>query len=127
MSNIVPLYQQAITSIKAWGSEICLVNNDKYCGKILNFNKGSKFSMHYHMKKHETWYVLEGKFIFKWIDTTCADIQEKTIISTDVLVIPPGLPHQLIALENSKIIEISTMHEDNDSYRIMKGDNQLDK
>ena len=36
---------------KAWGKEIWMVNNDKYCGKLLCFNKKSKFSMHYHLIK----------------------------------------------------------------------------
>ena len=36
---------------KGWGKEIIFVNNDDYCGKILCFDKGKKFSMHYHLKK----------------------------------------------------------------------------
>ena len=36
---------------KGWGKEIWLANNNKYCGKILKFNAGSKFSMHYHVDK----------------------------------------------------------------------------
>ena len=29
---------------KGWGKEIWFVNNDEYCGKILCFDKGKKFS-----------------------------------------------------------------------------------
>jgi hypothetical protein len=29
---------------KGWGKEIIFVNNPEYCGKILCFNKGKKFS-----------------------------------------------------------------------------------
>lgn len=36
---------------KGWGREIIFVNNDEYCGKLLCFDKGKKFSMHYHIKK----------------------------------------------------------------------------
>ena len=32
-------------------------NNSEYCGKILRFNSGKKFSMHYHLEKKETWYI----------------------------------------------------------------------
>ena len=42
---------------KGWGKEIIFVNNDDYCGKLLCFEKGKKFSMHYHILKRETWYV----------------------------------------------------------------------
>ena len=50
---------------KGWGREIIFVNNEEYCGKILQFNKGKKFSMHYHILKKETWYVSKGSFILK--------------------------------------------------------------
>ena len=36
---------------KGWGKEIIFVNNDEYCGKLLCFEKGKKFSMHYHIQK----------------------------------------------------------------------------
>jgi len=36
---------------KGWGKEIIFVNNPEYCGKILCFDKGKKFSMHYHIQK----------------------------------------------------------------------------
>jgi mannose-6-phosphate isomerase-like protein (cupin superfamily) len=102
-----------------------MVNNNKYCGKILHFNKNAKFSMHYHLIKDETWYVRDGTFLFKWIDTKTADIKEEILTIGDSIHIPMGLPHQLIAGElGGEIIETSTEHFDSDSYRVIKGDNQ---
>jgi mannose-6-phosphate isomerase-like protein (cupin superfamily) len=109
---------------KKWGYELIIENNDKYCGKILHFEQNKKFSMHFHMLKHETWYVQSGKFIYRWIDTTNADLHQKTLNVGDKVVITPGLPHQLEALEKGDIFEVSTKHYDNDSYRVMKGDSQ---
>ena len=48
---------------KGWGSENIWATNDKYCGKMLNFKAGAKFSMHFHAKKDETWYVIMGRFV----------------------------------------------------------------
>jgi len=42
---------------KGWGEEIIICNHELYCGKLLRFKQGAKFSMHYHMIKDETWYV----------------------------------------------------------------------
>jgi mannose-6-phosphate isomerase-like protein (cupin superfamily) len=109
---------------KGWGYELWITNNEKYCGKLLCFEEGKKFSMHYHMIKDETWYVNKGKFIYRWIDTNTADEFEETIDVGDVIYIPPGLPHQLECLEEGVIFEVSTQHFDNDSYRIRKGDSQ---
>ena len=36
---------------KGWGSEVIICNHELYCGKIMRFKQGAKFSMHYHMIK----------------------------------------------------------------------------
>lgn len=46
---------------KGWGYEEIFVTNDRYCGKRLLFNKGGRFSMHFHIDKLETWNVLSGR------------------------------------------------------------------
>lgn len=41
--------QQIEVVPKKWGKEIIFCNNEKYCGKLLCFNAGSIFSMHFHI------------------------------------------------------------------------------
>jgi len=110
--------------IKNWGYEYVIVNNNLYCGKILHFLVGKKFSMHFHIKKKETWFVHSGKFRFRWIDTTNADVQEEILEVGNVITNEIGEPHQIECLEEGDIFEISTQHSDSDSYRVLKGDNQ---
>lgn len=110
---------------KKWGREIILHNDENYCGKLLQFNKGAKFSMHFHMKKVETFYVNKGKLVLKYIDTKDATTFTRELNVGDVIEIEPSDPHQIFAEEDSEIIEISTQHFDSDSYRIDKGDSQL--
>lgn len=109
---------------KGWGREEILVNKD-FCGKLLVFNKGSKFSLHFHKKKNELFYVLLGKIRFNYLNLENADKKSKELIIGDSVFIPAGNPHQIEALEDSTIIEISSHHEDFDSYRIEKGDSQI--
>jgi mannose-6-phosphate isomerase-like protein (cupin superfamily) len=109
---------------KGWGRELIWATNDKYCGKFLYFNKDSKFSMHFHKEKDETWYVLDGKFIVKYINTTNAQIEEKELVVGDVWRNSPLLPHQLICIEDGTIIEVSTPDSVEDNYRVMPGDSQ---
>lgn len=106
---------------KGWGREIIFVNNDEYCGKILCFDKGKKFSMHFHIRKKETWYVSKGKFILVWIDTLNGITYTEYLNVGDVITNERGEPHQLIALEDSEVFEVSTKHYDEDSFRIWKG------
>lgn len=107
---------------KGWGHEIIFVNNDEYCGKLLCFNKGKRFSMHYHVLKKETWYISKGTFEILWIETDTGTKHKEILNVGDVVTNERGEPHQMIALENSEIFEVSTRHYDDDSYRISKGD-----
>jgi mannose-6-phosphate isomerase-like protein (cupin superfamily) len=109
---------------KGWGSENIWATNDKYCGKLMNFNTGAKFSMHFHSEKEETWYVLSGQFQVRYIDTKTADQYLENLGPGDVWHNPPLLPHQLICHEAGTIIEVSTPDSVEDNYRVGKGDSQ---
>ena len=106
---------------KGWGKEIIFVNNDEYCGKLLCFEKDKKFSMHYHIKKKETWYVSKGSFILIWVETDSGTTHTEYLKVGDVITNERGEPHQLIALEESEVFEVSTKHYDEDSFRMWKG------
>ena len=95
---------------KVWGSEEWIVNR-QYCGKFLNLKKGTRCSMHYHKNKDETFFILKGKVLM--------EIDDKTRIMNpgDSQLIEPNQKHRFTGLKDSKILEISTHHEDNDSYR----------
>ncbi|NBP00734.1 MAG: cupin domain-containing protein [Proteobacteria bacterium] len=110
---------------KKWGYELIWCTNDKYCGKLMKFNRGAKFSMHFHAEKDETWYVLEGKFLVKYIDTVNAITHEKILNVGDTWHNPPFLPHQVLCIEEGTIIEVSTPDCEEDNYRIIPGDNQM--
>jgi len=106
---------------KGWGHEKIIYNGESYCGKILVINEGKKFSLHYHIEKHETWYVLKGKLSLIWIDPKVGKWNGVDLNVGDCVVVPQGCPHQLLAYEDSEIMEVSTPHKDSDSYRIEKG------
>lgn len=106
---------------KGWGKEIIFVNNDEYCGKLLCFEKDKKFSMHYHIKKKETWYVSKGSFILIWVETNTGTTHTEYLKVGDVITNERGEPHQLIALEDAEVFEVSTKHYDEDSFRMWKG------
>lgn len=109
---------------KGWGYENIWATNEKYCGKLLKFNTGAQFSMHFHSVKEETWYVMSGRFIVRFIDTNNAKISELALNEGDVWHNPPLLPHQLYCLEEGTIIEVSTPDSVEDNYRVMPGDSQ---
>ena len=114
---------------KGWGYELIWASNDMYCGKIMVFEKvGSKFSMHFHKEKEETWFVNSGTFIVRWIDTNDASLHQQELIEGSTWHNPPLQPHQLEALEDgSSITEVSTPDSVEDNYRIIPGDSQSER
>lgn len=109
---------------KGWGSEVIWATNEQYCGKMMNFNTGARFSMHFHAEKDETWYVLSGKFEVEYIDTQDASIHKKFLGEGSVWHNAPLIPHRLICLEAGTVIEVSTPDSVEDNYRVLPGDSQ---
>ncbi len=103
---------------KLWGHEEWIVNNAQYCGKKLVFkNSGYACSLHFHKIKDETFYVNKGLIAVELEDGT----KKWTRIMSpgDVQRIIPGIIHRIIALEPAEVMEFSTYHRDDDSYRII--------
>ena len=96
---------------KVWGKEIWMANTSLYCGKKLILNKGKRCSLHMHKNKDETFYIDEGKILMELGEET------KVMKSGDVVRIKPRTLHRFTGLKDSIIIEISTHHEDDDTYR----------
>lgn len=109
---------------KGWGHEEIWITNDKYCSKFLHFDTGSMFSMHFHAQKIESWYVISGKFVVEWIDTTNAKMHQRTLNIGDTWHNEALVPHRLVCLNSGTILEVSTPDSVEDNYRVMPGDSQ---
>jgi len=109
---------------KEWGHEKWLFNDEKLnlCNKILHIKKGHKGSCHFHDEKRESMYVLNGKCRISIHDMTANPPQtHKTVMEPgDVFFIDRLVAHQIEALEDTDIIEVSTFHRDEDSYRLWR-------
>lgn len=89
--------------------------------KILYIDKDKKVSLHFHISKREIFYLVKGELEV----TLISDGQEDTISfkEGDTLCINPGMVHQMKGLEEENILlEVSTLDQASDSYRIKKGD-----
>ena len=109
---------------KGWGHELIWATNDRYCGKMMHFNTGARFSMHFHQEKEETWYIQSGKFVVRWIDTKTAEQHEQLLVEGAVWHNPPCMPHQLVCLQEGTVVEVSTPDSVEDNYRVQPGDSQ---
>ena len=110
---------------KGWGREIHIHNDQDYCGKLLELNEGGKCSLHYHINKKETFYILKGRVEVRLF----YDLEEETVVLNEgeSIDIPRFLAHSFTGVIESTILEISTFDEESDSVRIEAGDSQKSK
>jgi mannose-6-phosphate isomerase-like protein (cupin superfamily) len=96
-----------------WGKEEWIVNlgSAGYCGKKLILNKGHQCSIHYHKEKDEVFYINKG------IVLMIVDGEELLMKPNSRIRIEPGTKHRFVGLTDSEIIEISSHHKEDDSYR----------
>ena len=119
-----PIFSKIQPHPKGWGDELWIANNEKYCGKILRFKKGAAFSMHYHVDKHETFYVLEGVLRVDMLqDKENPDAHPFTITCKqgESMEMERERAHMLMAADGDvTLIEISKFHRDEDSHRLYR-------
>ncbi|MGH7931558.1 MAG: cupin domain-containing protein [Candidatus Binataceae bacterium] len=108
---------------KGWGREIWISNNALYCGKILEISRGKRCSLHFHKLKTESFYLRSGRLRIRIKESRDAEaIREFELCPGECMDIPPGLVHQMEAIEDSELYEFSTQHFETDSYRLVRGD-----
>lgn len=96
---------------KVWGKEIWFANSPLYCGKILYLNKGYICSYHYHKLKNETFYILSGKVEMILNGT------KVTLLKGESVDLKPYDKHSFAGIKSSVILEVSSQHIEDDSYR----------
>ena len=111
---------------KGWGFEIIFANNDKYCGKLLVFERaGAKTSLVFHKEKRKSWFVNAGKFKVKYIDVATGEVKEAILEEGKTADFAELGPHQIEALTpNSIIFEVGTADYVEDRFRLAPGDSQ---
>lgn len=111
---------------KGWGFEIVFANNDKYCGKLLIFEReGAKTSLVFHKEKSKSWFINAGKFKITFIDVTTGETKEAILDEGKTVDFGALGPHQVEALVAGSIIfEVGTGDYIEDRFRLAPGDTQ---
>lgn len=99
-------------TVKVWGVEYLIVNDNGYCGKLMTLKAGWRCSLHYHAIKDEVLMVKSGCVRFE-LDHVMA-----VLWPGDSVRVRPGQRHRFTGLSDSEIIEFSTTDDPVDSYRI---------
>jgi len=97
---------------KPWGWELIWAITDRYAGKILFVKAGESLSLQFHNEKDESWYVLEGRAHVELCRAGEGILEEEVVVPGAAFHFPPGTVHRVTALEDTRILEVSTPHLD---------------
>ena len=91
---------------KPWGHETIWAKTDAYVGKVLHINAGEALSVQYHNVKDETVFLLSGRLLYRvWDGDTPMDVNLQV---GEAYRITPGTVHQMEAVTDCAILEVST-------------------
>ena len=113
---------------KLWGHEDILVNTPLYCLKKLYVQgNDTQSSIHFHKKKHETFYIGCGNLcieIYEPIENATVKavlLNKLSLSANESITIPALTPHRFYAQDgySCSFLEVSTHDDPEDSYRIV--------
>ena len=103
---------------KSWGYELWIHNSPLYTFKILAFNSNAHGSLHYHLRKTETWFVHSGQFLITTVNPKTGHHSSSPASHGAIFHLPPGSAHQCHCSIPGLIFEASSPHSNSDTYRI---------
>ena len=92
---------------KPWGNELIWALTDRYCGKIITINTGSRLSLQYHERKDEWLFVTSGRLRLELEDET-GELVSDELGPGDSAHVPVLRRHRYTGLEQVELIEVSS-------------------
>lgn len=93
---------------KPWGYEEIWAETERYVGKYLYINAGSRLSRQYHNVKTETIRVLDGRLILETTDIAGRAV-ERILEKGEIFHVSPGTIHRFGARDVPVVlVEVST-------------------
>jgi mannose-6-phosphate isomerase len=92
---------------KPWGHELIWAVADRYVGKLLVIEAGSRLSLQYHERKDEWIHVLEGRLRLT-LENDAGEVEIRKLGPGDGAHVKPFRQHRFEAIETCRLIEVST-------------------
>ncbi|MBA3644562.1 MAG: cupin domain-containing protein [Gemmatimonadaceae bacterium] len=91
---------------KPWGYERIWARTDRYVGKVLHINAGEELSLQYHNTKDETVHLLTGEMVYRV--KLGEELEDMHLKKGESFRITPGTVHQMTAVTDCDVLEVST-------------------
>ena len=105
----------------SWGYEICWTRKEDYVSKIVVMERaGAKTDMLFHKDGKKSFFINEGAFKIRWIDTTNGVLNEKELRTGDVWDVNEMQPYSLESVyPNSSLTEVNNGIKEDDKFIII--------
>jgi mannose-6-phosphate isomerase len=97
---------------KPWGHETIWAHSERYVGKILHVNAGHELSVQYHNRKDETVHLLSGQISYRVRRDGGDALDDVQLRIGESFRITPGTIHQMVAVTDCDVLEVSTPEVD---------------
>jgi len=94
---------------KPWGHERLWALNEHYAGKVLFIKAGESLSLQFHQTKDETIHIISGQMRFR-VGPSAEELGVEVLDPGDSYAISPGTVHQMEAIDDCTLVEVSTPH-----------------
>jgi mannose-6-phosphate isomerase len=92
---------------KPWGNELIWALTDRYCGKIITINTGSRLSLQYHERKDEWLFVTSGRLLLE-LENDAGDLVSRELGPGEGAHVPVLRRHRYTGLERVELVEVSS-------------------
>jgi mannose-6-phosphate isomerase-like protein (cupin superfamily) len=92
---------------KPWGGELIWALTDRYCGKIITINTGSRLSLQYHEHKDEWIFVTSGRLLLE-LENEAGELESRELGPGEGSHVPVLRRHRYTAIERVELIEVSS-------------------
>jgi mannose-6-phosphate isomerase-like protein (cupin superfamily) len=93
---------------KPWGYELIWALSEAYCGKVLFVKGGHSLSLQFHREKDESWLIESGRVKLELGAAGEGILKEEVVAAGAAFRYRPGTVHRVTALEDTRILEVST-------------------
>jgi mannose-6-phosphate isomerase-like protein (cupin superfamily) len=110
-------YQPNALGPKSWGTELLVAELPFATGKVLSMRAGESGPLQYHERKHEAFYLFSGLAQITMHDEA-GQLVTVDMVAGESYLIPPQAVHQVKAVEDCVMFEISNpVFDDRVAYR----------
>ena len=92
---------------KPWGNELIWALTDRYCGKIITIETGSRLSLQYHERKDEWIHVTSGRLLLE-LEDDAGELVSRELGPGDGAHVPVLRKHRYTGLERVELVEVSS-------------------